>query len=112
LRRFDQFQADLGITRHVLADRLKKLDAAGLLERRPYQERPKRYEYRLTQAGKDFAPTMMSLIGWANAHIPTKETLPFEFLSRDTGEPPQVQVVDENTGEPITFKSLTISGLD
>ncbi len=48
VRRFDLLQANLGITRHVLADRLKKLETAGLLERRPYQERPLRHEYHTT----------------------------------------------------------------
>ena len=48
IRRFDEFQASLGITRHLLADRLKKLVRFGVLRRIPYQEAPKRYEYILT----------------------------------------------------------------
>src|SRR5579859_4950686 len=48
VRRFDAFEAELGITRHVLADRLRKLVEAGVLERTAYQERPRRHEYRLT----------------------------------------------------------------
>lgn len=112
LRRFDQFQTNLGITRHVLADRLKKLESAGVLERRLYQERPNRYEYRLTEAGKDFVPTLMSLIGWANRNIPTEGKLPFEILSRETGNPAVAQVVDEQTGAPITWRSLTLTKLD
>src|SRR5262249_44962641 len=53
VRRFEEFQARLGVTRHVLADRLKKLVRYGVLRRVPYQERPKRYEYLLTQKGLD-----------------------------------------------------------
>ena len=48
VRRFDEFQASLGVTRHLLADRLKKLVRFGVLRRIPYQESPKRYEYILT----------------------------------------------------------------
>jgi DNA-binding HxlR family transcriptional regulator len=51
IRRFDEFQASLGVTRHLLADRLKKLVRFGVLRRIPYQEAPKRYEYILTQKG-------------------------------------------------------------
>jgi DNA-binding HxlR family transcriptional regulator len=48
IRRFDEFQASLGVTRHLLADRLKKLVRFCVLRRIPYQEAPKRYEYILT----------------------------------------------------------------
>src|SRR5438093_7366759 len=50
-RRFEAFQSALGITRHLLAERLKKLVRLGVLRRIPYQESPKRYEYILTQNG-------------------------------------------------------------
>lgn len=51
MRRFDEFQASLGVTRQVLADRLSRLVEAGALKKVPYQERPPRYEYRLTEMG-------------------------------------------------------------
>jgi DNA-binding HxlR family transcriptional regulator len=60
IRRFDEFQASLGVTRHLLADRLKKLVRFGVLRRIPYQEAPKRYEYILTQKGLDLYPIIMS----------------------------------------------------
>src|SRR5229473_7009842 len=53
LRRFDEFQERLGIARNVLADRLNRLVDEGILERVRYSERPERYEYRLTQKGRD-----------------------------------------------------------
>ncbi len=52
-RRFDTFQASLGITRHRLADRLRKLVQHGVLRRERYQESPPRFEYRLTEKGHD-----------------------------------------------------------
>src|SRR6266516_3725087 len=53
LRRFDEFQRNLGIARKVLAERLRWLVDEGILERVPYQERPQRYEYHLTRKGRD-----------------------------------------------------------
>src|SRR5438067_11204948 len=51
LRRFDQIQAELGVARNVLQTRLERLVDEGVLERRLYQERPPRFEYRLTDKG-------------------------------------------------------------
>jgi len=68
VRRFDEIQRDLGIARNVLQTRLTKLVQEGVLERRPYQERPARYEYRLTDKGLDLWPTMVSLMQWGDRH--------------------------------------------
>ena len=64
-RRFEAFESSLGITRHVLADRLKKLVRFGVLRRIPYQESPKRYEYILTQKGLHLYPIIISIV-WGN----------------------------------------------
>ena len=69
VRRFDQFQERLKITRHVLANRLKKLVDEGVLTRVAYQERPERFEYRLTAKGLDLYPVMMSLVHWGDVHM-------------------------------------------
>lgn len=68
VRRFDEIQADLGIARNVLDTRLKRLIEQGVLERRRYQERPPRYEYRLTEKGLDLWPTMVALMQWGDRH--------------------------------------------
>ena len=68
-RRFEAFQSSLGITRHLLAERLKKLVRFGVLRRIPYQESPKRYEYILTQKGLDLYPVIMSIVHWGNIHM-------------------------------------------
>jgi DNA-binding HxlR family transcriptional regulator len=68
LRRFDEIQANLGIARNVLQTRLTRLMDQGVLERRPYQERPPRYEYRLTEKGLDLWPTIVSLMRWGDEH--------------------------------------------
>ncbi len=68
-RRFEGFQTALGVTRHLLADRLKKLVRVGVLRRIPYQEAPARYEYILTQKGLDLYPVVMSLVHWGDIHL-------------------------------------------
>jgi DNA-binding HxlR family transcriptional regulator len=68
VRRFDGIQADLGIARNVLQARLTRLLENGVLEKHPYQERPPRYEYRLTEKGLDLWPTMVALMQWGDKH--------------------------------------------
>lgn len=64
IRRFDQFVESLGIARNTLTSRLEQLVAAGVLETSPYQDNPIRYEYRLTEKGKDLFDVLMTL--WAD----------------------------------------------
>jgi DNA-binding HxlR family transcriptional regulator len=68
-RRFDDFRAGLGVAHNVLSDRLSRLTEAGVLERRRYQERPDRYEYHLTQQGRDLWPVLMSLLFWGDRYL-------------------------------------------
>lgn len=107
IRRFDQMQERLGITRHVLADRLRTLEAAGVLRREVYQERPVRYEYRLTERGKALHPVLVSLIAWANDAVPPPEQSSVTLVSRSTGTPVAPVLIDANTGAPITPHTVT-----
>ena len=68
LRRFDQMQADLGVARNVLQTRLARLVEEGILEKRLYQERPERYEYRLTDKGLDLWPVIVALLSWGDKY--------------------------------------------
>ncbi|MFC6884727.1 MULTISPECIES: winged helix-turn-helix transcriptional regulator [Actinomadura] len=68
VRRFDDFQDALGVARNVLTDRLARLCEEGVLRRVPYQERPERYEYRLTRKGVELWPAMMTLLAWGDRH--------------------------------------------
>ena len=76
VRRFEAFQERLCITRHILADRLRKLVKAGVLERVQYQTHPRRFEYRLTAKGLDLHPVMMSLVHWGDVHMAGKKGRP------------------------------------
>jgi DNA-binding HxlR family transcriptional regulator len=70
-RRFDEIQGELGIATNVLSQRLASLRDEGIVERRPYSEHPPRYEYRLTDKGRDLRPVLLELIRWGDRHKPT-----------------------------------------
>jgi DNA-binding HxlR family transcriptional regulator len=69
LQRFDQFQASLGIARNVLSSRLDRLVGAGILDRVRYQERPERYEYVLTDRGRELSVPLLALMHWGDRHL-------------------------------------------
>src|SRR5213083_182091 len=87
LHRFDDLQESLGIARNVLTDRLNRLVDEGILERVPYSERPTRYEYRLTQKGRDLSLTLTALRQWGDAHLGEK---PPRVLRRKADRKPVV----------------------
>ena len=69
--RYGEFLASAeGITTNILADRLKRLEENGLVAKTPYQSNPLRYEYSLTDKGKDLAPMIQEMIRWGLKHIP------------------------------------------
>ncbi|WP_035797754.1 winged helix-turn-helix transcriptional regulator [Kitasatospora mediocidica] len=64
--RFDRIARNTGAPRDRLTARLRALEEAGVLERRLYQERPARYEYHLTEAGRELAPVIQALLVWGD----------------------------------------------
>ncbi len=87
LRRFDEFQENLGIARNVLTNRLNRLVEEGILERVRYSERPERFEYRLTQKGRDLHLALTGLRQWGDKYISEK---PPTLLRRKTDKKPVV----------------------
>jgi DNA-binding HxlR family transcriptional regulator len=63
---------------NILAERLKRLQAAGVVSREKYQERPVRYAYQLTDKGRDLAPVLSAIIDWGNRYI--EGTVPREHI--------------------------------
>lgn len=106
VRRFDGFQKRLGVTRHLLAERLKRLETMGVLERRPYQQRPLRHEYRLTPSGKSFAPVLLAMQDWAEHNLPSPTPTPFAFVTRDGGEEVEPVVTDRKSGQELTHRTV------
>lgn len=65
-RRFDGIAAQMGVSDSSLASRLKRLEQLSIIERRAYQQRPTRYEYRLTPKGADLWPVLVALTSWGD----------------------------------------------
>src|SRR3954470_10408696 len=99
VRRFDDFQSPLGISRNILPSRLTSLVDAGVLEKVPYQERPLRHEYRLTDKGRDLWPVLTTMREWGDkwaapngapldvVHAPRGEFIPLNHTSTACGKP-------------------------
>jgi|SRR5580692_11519613 DNA-binding HxlR family transcriptional regulator len=101
LTRFDQFQESLGIAPNMLARRLKGLVESGLLARARYQERPARFEYVLTELGRDFRPVLWTLLSWGNRHF-APEGAAVQIIDAATGEVAEPMLVDRNSGKTLT----------
>jgi DNA-binding HxlR family transcriptional regulator len=69
VRRFTDMQRNLGIARNILSSRLQSLVRAGILERRLYQEEPERFEYKLSPAGRDLYPAIITIMRWGDEHL-------------------------------------------
>lgn len=66
VRRFDEFQANLGIASNILTDRLQRLTEHGVVVKRAYQTRPERFEYRFTDKGRDLYGSMLAMMHWGD----------------------------------------------
>lgn len=93
IRRFEPLRLSLGISRKVLAARLDTLVTHEILERREYQARPPRSEYRLTPAGVDLFPVLMALSRWGDRWLSGDKGAPLNFRHSRCGELAQARVV-------------------
>ena len=104
--RFDDFQSGLGVGRNVLSDRLRRLVDEGLFERIPYQEKPPRFEYRLTPKGLSFLDVLLAMLSWGDDWMAGEEGPPIELYDQRTGQTIRPQVIDANTGDPIRYEHM------
>ena len=109
VRRFDDFHARLGIARNVLATRLQGLVDHGILERRLYQERPERFEYRLTEKGLDLYPVLISLMRWGDRWEVGPEGPPVR-LTHACGHDPEPTLVCTACEEPLRARETRAEG--
>ena len=111
VRRFDDFRAHLGVSDAVLADRLRKLVDAGILERQPYQEagRRTRHEYRPTAMGWDLRIVLAALRQWGEAHLGEPDRPSFVARHLDCGGDAVVELrCVEHPDEPLSGDELQI----
>lgn len=106
-RRFDDFQKQLGITRHLLADRLNRLVENNIFTKVLYQEAPKRYEYRLTKAGLELYPVILVLTKWGNAWLNEDNSHPpFQFVHKPCGHVSVPQLVCSECSEELHARDM------
>ena len=106
LRRFDQIQDDLGIARNVLQTRLTRLAEQGVIEKRLYQERPHRYEYRLTEKGLDLWPAIVALMQWGDRHSPHTGGPPVLLEHDGCGGAVDEHRICERCGTPLSVRDV------
>jgi DNA-binding HxlR family transcriptional regulator len=99
-RRFDQLQESLGIATNVLTSRLDRLVEAGILERVPYQDKPVRHEYRLTERGLELRTPLIALMNWGDRYLaPDGPPLVTEHVT--CGASVVAQLICSGCGEPV-----------
>jgi DNA-binding HxlR family transcriptional regulator len=98
--RFEQIQADLGISRKVLTERLNHLVEQGVLERRPYDRRP-RYEYVLTAKGTELVQVLMAMAAWGDRWLAGEAGPPVLYRHRACGEISPAELRCAHCGDPM-----------
>jgi DNA-binding HxlR family transcriptional regulator len=115
INRFDDIQRDLGVSRKVLTERLKHLTEAGMLERRPYSERPTRHEYVLTGKGLEFVDVLMAMAAWGDRWTAGEAGPPVLRRHRTCGQLTQVELRCAACGERLHAADVAVEpgpGLD
>ncbi|WP_110950649.1 winged helix-turn-helix transcriptional regulator [Pseudomonas bohemica] len=102
LSRFDEFEKSLGIAPSTLSRRLNGLIEAGLVERRAYSDKPARFDYLLTERGRDFRPVVLTLMKWGNKHFAGNASN-IELCDEASGQPVDLVLADGNTGKRINL---------
>jgi DNA-binding HxlR family transcriptional regulator len=100
-RRFDEFQRELGIARNTLADRLRRLVDEGLLEKHPYQSDPVRYDYLLTEKGRDFYSVTAAMAAWGDRWLAGEAGPPITLHHSTCGHDTHAEVVCAHCHEPL-----------
>jgi DNA-binding HxlR family transcriptional regulator len=106
MRRFNDFQAALGIGRNILATRLARLVDEGIFAKVPYQDSPARYEYRLTDKGRDVYPILAALAAWGERWLTGPEGTPLVLHHTTCDHDMHAVVVCSECAEPINVRNV------
>lgn len=109
VRRFEEFQRHLNIARNILTARLRKLVEHGVLQRIQYQDRPRRFEYRLTDKGAALFPVIACLKEWGDK-FGDKAAFgpPLQFEDKKTNAVVKPVLIDAVTNKPIELEDVNI----
>lgn len=108
VRRFDGFQQGLRIARNTLSDRLRRLVDEGLLEKKLYTDEPPRYEYVLTEKGRDFYSVIVTMMRWGDTWLAGDEGVPVTLHHERCGQDAHAKVVCSACREPIRHTETTM----
>ena len=108
VRRFADFESNLGISKNILTARLNHLVDHGVLDRIDAGVHGTRYEYVLTPKGKDLATVMTALRQWGDRWVFGKGREPVEVVDRRTGAPVPRLVIRDTEGEPLRGRDLEV----
>jgi len=106
--RFDDLQSGLGISRKVLSERLSHLVDAGMLERRPYSQRPLRHEYVLTRMGIEFIDVLMAMVAWGDRWTAGEAGPPVLYRHRACGNVAHVEPTCSACGEAMHATDIDV----
>ena len=104
--RFDQLQEHLGIARNVLAARLRRLVAHGILAKRQYQEHPPRFEYHLTRKGVDLYPLVVALLQWGDRYLADPGGGPVLLEHVACGQVAEIVPTCSACGSPVNARDM------
>lgn len=106
-RRFTEFQEALGVAPNILTDRLNRLIALGILKRHLYQERPERWEYRLTSEGRALFPLLIELVRWGDRWLATEAGPPLLITHAKCGHALVPVVACDQCHKPATYRTVS-----
>jgi DNA-binding HxlR family transcriptional regulator len=108
IRRFEAFQTRLGISRSIVADRLRLLAAEGVLRREAYQAHPARFEYRLTDKGLDLYPIIMAIVRFGDTHYAGPEGPPVRHRHKSCDHVFTATMTCSECGEPLHARQVEV----
>jgi len=108
LNRFELMRADLGVPRQTLTNRLDLLRERGVIDRVVYQQGPERFEYVLTEAGKELAVAMMTLMAWGDKWQSGAHGPPVRLTHLTCGHEIDVMVACDHCGESLSADDVSV----
>jgi DNA-binding HxlR family transcriptional regulator len=108
VKRFDEFEYYVGIAPNILSNRLKKLVDAGVMTRVPLAEHAGRYEYALTEKGRDFFPAYLALKKWGDDWLAEPKGPQVVFREREAGRAVQYPELRAASGKRLRLEDVEV----
>jgi DNA-binding HxlR family transcriptional regulator len=108
--RFEDLRRDLGIASNVLTDRLATLAERGIVRKRQYQDNPPRFEYELTEKGRDLFPALLALVRWGDRWEAGRSGPPALLVHEGCKHVTSAQIVCAHCGDELTSENVTAVG--